>query len=190
MEPLWEGQESLIKVAKFGQFPRTILYKSCLFYPSWQATSFERPPFWVAFVEGFHCIWDWQSFVIIIYLYQPYSSGGRFKNNFELINLEARKVVHINKLHIFQSMGKIFCVEFQREPIHWKFKSSQIYELVNISDTPPPPRSLIYETRVTKAPSIKSLWPKQNGCAIFVLLIRSLFLRVEYLLTMSQHWFR
>ena len=51
----WKGQESLTKVAKFDQFPCTILYKSCLFYPSWQATSFERPPYWVAFIEGFHC---------------------------------------------------------------------------------------------------------------------------------------
>ena len=57
VEPLWKGQECLTKVAKFCPFPRTILYKSCLFYPSWQATSFERPPFWVAFIEGFHCIW-------------------------------------------------------------------------------------------------------------------------------------
>ena len=57
VEPLWKGQESLTKVAKFGPFPGTILYKSCLFYPSWQATSFERPPSWVAFVERFHCGW-------------------------------------------------------------------------------------------------------------------------------------
>ena len=42
------------KVTKFGPFPRTIFHKSCLFYPSWQATSFERPPSWVAFIEGFH----------------------------------------------------------------------------------------------------------------------------------------
>ena len=55
MEPLWKGQESLTKVAKFGPFPCTILYKSYLFYPSWQATSFERPLSWVAFIEGFHC---------------------------------------------------------------------------------------------------------------------------------------
>ena len=46
VEPLWRGQESLIKVLKFGTFSRTILYKSCLFYASWQATSFERPPSW------------------------------------------------------------------------------------------------------------------------------------------------
>ena len=55
VEPLWKGQEILTKVAKFGPFPRTIFYKSCLFYPSWQATSFERTPSGVAFIEGFHC---------------------------------------------------------------------------------------------------------------------------------------
>ena len=48
VEPLWKGQECLTKVAKFCSFPCTTLCKSCLFYPSWQATSFERPPFWVA----------------------------------------------------------------------------------------------------------------------------------------------
>ena len=54
VEPLWKGQESLTQIAKFGQFPYAILYKSCLFYPSWQATSFERPPYRVAFIEGFY----------------------------------------------------------------------------------------------------------------------------------------
>ena len=38
VEPLWKGQESIAKVAKFGPFPCTILYKSCLFHPSWEAT--------------------------------------------------------------------------------------------------------------------------------------------------------
>ena len=56
MEPPWKGQGCLTKVAKCGPFPCTILYKSCFYYPSWQATSFERPPSWVALIEGFHCI--------------------------------------------------------------------------------------------------------------------------------------
>ena len=55
VEPLWKGQGNLTKVAEFCPFPCTILYKSCLFYPSWQATSFERPPSWLAFIKGFHC---------------------------------------------------------------------------------------------------------------------------------------
>ena len=56
VEPLWKCQGCPTKVAKYGPFPCIILYKSYLLYHLWQATSFERPPFWVAFVEGFHCI--------------------------------------------------------------------------------------------------------------------------------------
>ena len=56
VEPIWKCQKCLTKVAKFCPFPCTILYKSCLFCPSWQAISFERPPSCVAFIEGFHCI--------------------------------------------------------------------------------------------------------------------------------------
>ena len=70
--------------------------------------------------------------------------GGRFKNTYELLNLRALKISKLHKNHIFQCMGKIFCVEFQRVPlkfhtkylthtlkdvdfIHiWKFKSSLI----------------------------------------------------------------
>ena len=52
VEPFWKGQECLPKVAKFGTFPCTVLYKSCFFYPSWQATSFERPPFGWPLLRG------------------------------------------------------------------------------------------------------------------------------------------
>ena len=68
---------------------------------------------------------------------------GAFQKH-ELVNLGAHKSSLLNKLHIFQCMGKIFCVEFQRVPLKshtkylthafkdttfmkcWKFKSSQI----------------------------------------------------------------
>ena len=39
-------------------------------------------------------------------------SGGRFKNTYELLNLRALNFSP--KIHIFQCMDKIFCVEFQR----------------------------------------------------------------------------
>ena len=70
------------------------------------------------------------------------SPGGRFKNAYELLNLRALKISMLYKSHIFQCMGKIFCVEFQRVPLklhtkylthtlkdkyftkHWNFKSS------------------------------------------------------------------
>ena len=65
-----------------------------------------------------------------------------FKNTYELLNLRALKFSPVNKIHIFQCMGMIFCVEFQRYPLkfhskylthtlkdvtfmqHWNFKSS------------------------------------------------------------------
>ena len=71
-----------------------------------------------------------------------YCAWGHFKNTYELLNLKALKFSHANKIHMFQCMGKIFCVEFQRYPLifhtkylihtlkdmifiqHWHFKSS------------------------------------------------------------------
>ena len=38
--------------------------------------------------------------------------GGRFTNTYELLNLRALRYSHVNKIHIFQIMGEIFCVEF------------------------------------------------------------------------------
>ena len=70
----------------------------------------------------------------------------------ELLNLGARKFSLINKLYIFRCIVKIFCVEFQREfhkkylahtlketifIQHWKFRSFQIYELVNVFERLP-----------------------------------------------------
>ena len=54
---------------------------------------------------------------------------GGVKNTYELVNVGAFNLLLIMKLHPFQYMGKIFCVEFQREvwnsaqtifSIHWK----------------------------------------------------------------------
>ena len=48
------------------------------------------------------------------------AGGGRFKNTYELLNLRGLKFSYVNKINIFQCMGKIFCVEFQRVPPHKK----------------------------------------------------------------------
>ena len=92
----------------------------------------------------------------------PPHNRGRFKNTYELVGLGARKFSLIDKLHIFQSMCKIFCMEFQREPLkfhtkylthtwkemifiqYWRFRCSQIYKLVNFFETPPGPISIPY----------------------------------------------
>ena len=70
------------------------------------------------------------------------TARGRFKNAYEVLNLRALKISMLYKSTIFQCMGKIFCVEFQRVPLkfhtkyhthtlidvdfiyRWKFKSS------------------------------------------------------------------
>ena len=49
-------------------------------------------------------------------------SGGRFKNAYELLNLRALTISMLYKNHIFQCMGKIFCVEFQRVPLKFHTK--------------------------------------------------------------------
>ena len=45
-------------------------------------------------------------------------SGDPFKNAYDLLHLRALKFSHLNKMHIFQCMGEIFCVEVQREIPH------------------------------------------------------------------------
>ena len=48
--------------------------------------------------------------------------GGRFKNAYELLDLRALKISMLYKNRIFQCMGKIFCVEFQRVPLKFHTK--------------------------------------------------------------------
>ena len=48
--------------------------------------------------------------------------GGHFKMADERLNLRALKFSPVNKMHIFQCMGRIFCVEFQRGPLKFHTK--------------------------------------------------------------------
>ena len=74
-----------------------------------------------------------------------WGGGGRLKNTHELLNISAQEISLMNNFHIFQWMGKIFCVEFQRYPLkfhtkylihtfygmifmkHWNIKSSYVF---------------------------------------------------------------
>ena len=58
--------------------------------------------------------------------------GGRFKNTYELLNQRTLKFSYVNKIHIFQCMGKIFCVEFQRYPLkfHTKYLTHTFYAIL------------------------------------------------------------
>ena len=52
-----------------------------------------------------------------------YSTAGTcFKNTHELLNLRVLKFSLVDKIYIFQSMGKIFCVEFQWYPLKFHTK--------------------------------------------------------------------
>ena len=50
------------------------------------------------------------------------SRGAFQKHLYELLNLRALKFSPVNKIHLFQCMGKIFCVEFQRYPLKFHAK--------------------------------------------------------------------
>ena len=62
---------------------------------------------------------DWST---VVQLIQPGGGGGCFKNTYDLLNLRALKFSPVNKIHIFQCMGKIFCVEFQWVPLKFHTK--------------------------------------------------------------------
>ena len=82
---------------------------------------------------------------------------GRLKNAYELLYLRVPEISMFDKNCIFEWMGKVFCVEFQRVPLkfhtkylthtfrdvylvfRWKFKSSLVQELIGVFETPPDP---------------------------------------------------
>ena len=67
------------------------------------------------------------------------SAGGRFKNAYELLSLSALKFSFVNKKHIFQSMDKIFCVEFLRVPLrfHTKYLTHTLKDTIFIQSWNP-----------------------------------------------------
>ena len=52
----------------------------------------------------------------------PFITSGCFKNVFLLLNLRALKIPMLYKNFVFQCMGEIFCVEFQRYPFKFHTK--------------------------------------------------------------------
>ena len=61
-----------------------------------------------------------------------YWPGGSFKNTYELLNQRALKFSYVNEIHIFQCMGKIFCVELQRYPLkfHTKYLTHTLKDMI------------------------------------------------------------
>ena len=60
--------------------------------------------------------------------------GGHFKNAYGLLNPRTLKFSYLNKIHIFQCLGKIFCVEFQRVPLkfHSKYLTHTLRDTIYI----------------------------------------------------------
>ena len=56
------------------------------------------------------------------YIFQLLVLWVPFKTTYELLNLGALKFSAVDKIYIFQCMGKIFCVEFQRYPLKFHTK--------------------------------------------------------------------
>ena len=65
---------------------------------------------------------------------RSFKPGGRFKNAYELLTLRALKISMFHKRFIFQCMGKIFCVEFQRYPLkfHTKYLTHTLKDMTYI----------------------------------------------------------
>ena len=78
-----------------------------------------------------YCTWCMSCGSRLLHLTEESSnSGAHFKNTYELLNLRALKFSPVNKFHIFQCMGKIFCVELQR--IHLKFHTQYLTHTVKM----------------------------------------------------------
>ena len=88
------------------------------------------------FSNGYSTVWlkfKWHLFLGVQCRVSICQTGFKgFKNTYELLNLRALTFSPVNKILIFQCMGRIFCVEFQRHHTlkdmifiqHWNFKSS------------------------------------------------------------------
>ena len=74
----------------------------------------------------------------------------RFKNTYKLLNLGALTFSPVNKIHIFQCMGEIFCVEFQRYPFKFHKISYPCIERYDFytkrffEPPPPPPPPILH----------------------------------------------
>ena len=116
-------------VLLYDGLPRPAGYKLCHPYMPWQRpvccqglidTSCLTP----IHLHGMLCVGRayWVRVVLSLATFMAWWSGGRFKNAYELLNLRALKFSPMNKIHIFQCMGKIFCVEFQRYSLKFHTK--------------------------------------------------------------------
>ena len=98
-------------------YPVSVMHVQLQYYPYLSDNSLELSTCYAFLAEP------------LVWHYEP---GGRFKNTYELLNLRALKFSYVNKIHIFQCMGKIFCVEFQRYPLkfHTKYLTHTLKDMI------------------------------------------------------------
>ena len=94
--PSGKARKVSLKLQNLVRFHAPFFTNYVLFYPSWQATSFERPPSWVAFIEGFHFIhiYIYRGVPLYTYMYKDHihhiddlarDSGNTIRNALELL---------------------------------------------------------------------------------------------------------
>ena len=72
--------------------------------------------------------------ILVLTMTEIYWRRGRFKYTNELLNLRALKFSPVNKIHTFQCIGKLFCVEFRRYPLkfHTKYLTHTLKDMIFI----------------------------------------------------------
>ena len=85
-----------------------------------------------------------------------WQQGGRFKNAYELLNLRALKIPMLYKNRIFQCMGKIFCVEFQRVPLkfHTKYLTHTLKDVSSFLKRPQGLQSIRFSVKMLTLQSL------------------------------------
>ena len=117
---------------QMGTYDKTVTYPLSIVWlerdPAMKLCLSLLPSAVTPMISSFFCECRKQSYA---YLVQTIRPGGHFKNAYELLNLRALKISMLYKNHIFQCMGKIFCVEFQRVPLkfHTKYLSHTLKDV-------------------------------------------------------------
>ena len=85
-------------------------------------------------VCSLHCIYQLYTQLMFCQYLTGLIGVGRFKKTYELLNLRALHISPVNKMHIFQCMGKIFSVEFHGEPLklHTKCLTHTLKDMIFI----------------------------------------------------------
>ena len=87
----------------------------------------------------------------------------RFKTTYELLNLKALKISTLYQIRIFQCIGKMFRVEFSRNPLKFHNSTQNILTTIHLSNshtTQSHSQQIVTVYKPTKAPDLSTtVWP-------------------------------